>query len=147
MLAVGPELNGRRVLVVDDGPTLTHGGMPFGAGLVAARAAGGVIVDPRPYAVGSLAAVYEKFPHLGPVLPAMGYGDEQLADLVATIAATPCDVVVTGTPIDLAATVRARLGDRAIGHPVRHVRYELGAEAQEQLAGLLRSWIAQSCKA
>ncbi|HEX2783515.1 MAG TPA: GTP-binding protein, partial [Ilumatobacteraceae bacterium] len=116
VLAMGPEISGRRVLVVDDGPTLTHGGMPFGAGLVAARAAGGVIVDPRPYAVGSLATVYEKFPHLGPVLPAMGYGDQQLADLVATIAATPCDVVVTGTPIDLAATVRARLGDQAIGH-------------------------------
>ncbi|HEX2783836.1 MAG TPA: hypothetical protein VHN36_09645, partial [Ilumatobacteraceae bacterium] len=78
---------------------------------------------------------------------AMGYGDQQLADLVATIAATPCDVVVTGTPIDLAATVRARLGDQAIGHPVRHVHYELGAEAQEELAVLLRSWIAQSCKA
>jgi predicted GTPase len=147
VLAVGAEVNGRRVLVVDDGPTLTHGGMPFGAGLVAARAAGGVIVDPRPYAVGSLAAVYEKFPHLGPVLPAMGYGDQQLADLVATIAATPCDVVITGTPIDLAATVRARLGDQAIGHPVRHVRYELGAEAQDELAKLLGSWIAQSCKA
>lgn len=147
VLAMGPEISGRRVLVVDDGPTLTHGGMPFGAGLVAARAAGGVIVDPRPYAVGSLATVYEKFPHLGPVLPAMGYGDQQLADLVATIAATPCDVVVTGTPIDLAATVQARLGDQAIGHPVRHVHYELGAEAQEELAVLLRSWIAQSCKA
>jgi predicted GTPase len=147
VLAEGPEISGRRVLVIDDGPTLTHGGMPFGAGLVAARAAGGVIVDPRPYAVGSLAAVYEKFPHLGPVLPAMGYGDQQLADLVATINATPCDVVVTGTPIDLAATVRARLGDQAIGHPVRHVRYELGSDAQEALAGLLGTWIAQSCKA
>jgi predicted GTPase len=151
VLAEGPEIEGRRVLVVDDGPTLTHGGMPFGAGLVAAKAAGGLIVDPRPYAVGSLAAVYAKFPHLGPVLPAMGYGDAQLADLVATIAATPCDVVVTGTPIDLAATVRARLGDEAIGHPVRHVRYELGTEAQQSLARVLQPfierWQAQSCKA
>ncbi len=151
VLEAGPEIGGRRVLVVDDGPTLTHGGMAFGAGLVAARAAGGEVIDPRPYAVGSLAAVYDKFPHLGPVLPAMGYGDEQLADLVATIAATPCDVVVTGTPIDLAATVRARLGDEAIGHPVRHVRYELGAEAQVALAAVLQPWIeqwrAQSCSA
>ncbi len=147
VLADGPELDGRRVLVIDDGPTLTHGGMPFGAGLVAAKAAGGIVVDPRPFAVGSLAAVYAKYPHLGPILPAMGYGDEQLADLVATIAATPCDVVVTGTPIDLAATVRDRLGDRAIGHPVRHVRYELGSDAQEALGGLLKTWIAQSCKA
>lgn len=147
VLADGPDISGQRVLVVDDGPTLTHGGMPFGAGLVAAKAAGGLIVDPRPFAVGSLAAVYEKYPHVGPVLPAMGYGDEQLADLVATIAGTPCDVVVTGTPIDLEATVKARLGDRAIGHPVRHVRYELGAEAQHTLSGLLAAWIAQSCKA
>jgi predicted GTPase len=119
--------------------------------MVAARAGGGQIVDPRPYAVGSLAAVYQKFAHLGPVLPAMGYGDEQLADLVATIAATPCDVVVTGTPIDLAATVRARLGNEAIGHPVRHVRYELGEDAQRALATVLHPWIemwrAQSCSA
>ncbi len=139
------------MLVVEDGPTLTHGGMQFGAGMVAAWAADAEVIDPRPYAVGSLAAVYEKFPHLGPVLPAMGYGDEQLADLVATIAATPCDVVVTGTPIDLAATVRARLGDEAIGHPVRHVRYELGDEAQLALGVVLQPWTerwrVQSCSA
>jgi predicted GTPase len=85
--------------------------------------------------------VYKECPHLGRVLPAMGYGDEQLADLVATIAATPCDVVVTGTPIDLAATVRARLGDQAIGHPVRHVRYELGPETQVALTEVLRPFI------
>lgn len=142
VLADGPDIAGRRVLVVDDGPTLTHGGMPFGAGMVAARNAGGEIVDPRPYAVGSLVAVYEKFSQLGPVLPAMGYGDQQLADLVATIAATPCDVVVTGTPIDLAATVRNRLGDAdgdPLRHPVRHVRYELGEEAQRALAIALQS--------
>ena len=137
VLADGPELAGRRVLVIDDGPTLTHGGMPFGAGLVAAKAAGGEIIDPRPYAVGSLAAVYQKFGQLGPVLPAMGYGDQQLADLTATIAATPCDVVVTGTPIDLAATVRSRLGDRALTRPVRHVRYDLGVDAQRALADAL----------
>ena len=81
----------------------------------------------------------------------MGYDDAQLADLVATIATTRCDVVVTSTPIDLAATVRARLGDEAIGHPVRHVRYELGAEAQKALAELLQPfierWHAQSCRA
>lgn len=144
VLAEGPEIAGRRVLVIDDGPTLTHGGMPFGAGFVAAKNAGGEIVDPRPYAVGSLVDVYKKFSQLGPVLPAMGYGDQQLADLVATIAATPCDVVVTGTPIDLAATVRSRLGDAAgdpIRHPVRHVRYELGEEAQRSLASTLQPWI------
>ena len=151
VLDEGADIAGRRVLVIDDGPTLTHGGMPFGAGMVAAKAGGGVIVDPRPFAVGSLVKVYEKFPHLGSVLPAMGYGDEQLSDLVATIAATPCDVVVSGTPIDLAATVRARLGDQAIGHPVRHVRYELGADAKQALAEILLphvdKWRAQSCNA
>jgi len=151
VLEDGVQIEGRRVLVVDDGPTLTHGGMGFGAGMVAARVGGAVIVDPRPHAVGSLVEVYEKFPHLGAVLPAMGYGDAQLADLVATIAATPCDAVVTGTPIDLAAVVRERLGDAAIGHPVRHVHYELGAEAKHALAAVLQpwaqQWLAQSCNA
>jgi predicted GTPase len=85
--------------------------------------------------------VYERFPHLGPVLPAMGYGDSQLADLIATIAATPCDVVVTGTPIDLIAALRAQLGDQVIRQPVRHVRYELGASAKIELAALLAPWI------
>ncbi len=115
----GPDLLGRRVLVVDDGPTLTHGGMPFGAGLVAARGAGaGEIVDPRPFAVGSLARTLRRWPQLTNVLPAMGYGDEQLADLERTINATDCDVVVTGTPIDLGRLIRSR-------HPIRHVRYDL----------------------
>jgi predicted GTPase len=141
MLGEGPPIAGRRVLVIDDGPTLTHGGMPFGAAFVAAEAAGAEIIDPRPYAVGSLLDVFAKFTQLGPVLPAMGYGDQQLADLVATINATPCDVVVTGTPIDLGATVRSRLGDRAIIHPVRHVRYELAGDAQRALAEAMRPWI------
>jgi predicted GTPase len=117
-LGDGPTLAGRRVLVVEDGPTVTHGGMPFGAGTVAARAAGAQIVDPRPWAVGTIADTYRRFPHLGPVLPAMGYSAEQVADLGATVRAAACDVVVTGTPIDL-----ARLVD--LGHPVRHATYEL----------------------
>jgi predicted GTPase len=142
-LEPGPDITGRRVLVIDDGPTLTHGGMPFGAGMVAARAAGAEIVDPRPYAVGSLLAVYERFPHLGAVLPAMGYGAAQLADLVATIAATPCDVVITGTPIDLGEAVRTQLGPHAITCPVRHVRYELGETAQRGLAEVLAPSIAR----
>ena len=113
----GPDLAGRRVLVVEDGPTLTHGGMAEGAGTIAARQAGvGMIVDPRPWAVGSLAATFAAHPHLGPVLPAMGYGEAQLADLAATVRAVECDVVVIGTPIDL-----ARLAD--LGHPTRRARY------------------------
>jgi predicted GTPase len=118
-LDAGEPLTGRRVLVVEDGPTLTHGGMSFGAGTVAARQAGAAeIVDPRPFAVGSLKETFAKYPQLGSVLPAMGYGDEQLRDLEATIDAVECDVVVTGTPFDLGRLIRTR-------HPLRHARYEI----------------------
>jgi predicted GTPase len=115
----GPSLAGAAVLVVEDGPTVTHGGMPFGAGTVAAQRAGvGMQVDPRPYATGSIADVYRDNPHLGNVLPAMGYSDEQLRELAATINRADCDAVVTGTPIDLGRLIDSR-------HPIRHVRYEL----------------------
>jgi predicted GTPase len=135
----GPSLAGKRVLVIEDGPTITHGGMPFGAGTTAARAAGAAeLVDPRPYAVGSLRAVYEKYPHIGAVLPAMGYGDEQLRELAATIEATPCDVVVSGTPIDLGATLRAA---GLPSHPVRHVAYDLDQATKDRLLDLLLPWI------
>ena len=117
-LEPGPGLADAAVLIVEDGPTLTHGGMPFGAGWVVARQEGVAnVIDPRPYATGSIAAVFERFPQLGPVLPAMGYGPEQLADLEETIRAVPCDVVITGTPIDL-----GRIID--VGHPVRHAVYQ-----------------------
>jgi predicted GTPase len=115
----GPELAGKQVLVVEDGPTLTHGGMPFGAATVAARNAGvRSLVDPRPFASGSIARTFEQYPHIGPALPAMGYSESQLAELGAAIEKTPCDVVVTGTPIDLGHLV-------STSHPVRHARYEL----------------------
>lgn len=117
-LAPGPDLRGVRVLVVEDGPSVTHGGMAFGAGTVAARAAGAEVVDPRPWAVGALADTFARFPHLGPVLPAMGYSAAQVADLGTTARAVPCDVVVTGTPVDL-----RRLVD--LGHPVRRATYVL----------------------
>jgi predicted GTPase len=115
-----PELvRGKRALVVEDGPTLTHGGMTFGAGLVAAKKAGAAqIVDPQPHAVGSIAATYRKYPNAAGILPAMGYGDAQVADLAKTIAATPCDVVVVGTPIDLTRVV-------TLARPAVRVRYEL----------------------
>jgi len=118
-LGHGSPLYGKRVLIVEDGPTITHGEMEFGAGKVAALEGGAsVIVDPRAYAVGSIAKLYREFPHIGSVLPAMGYSDEQLHELEETINATPCDVVVTGTPIDLARLVR-------VDHPIRHATYEL----------------------
>ena len=119
VLEAGPELLGKTVLVIDDGPTLTHGEMPFGAGLVAARRAGAArIADPRPSAVGSLRDVLERWPRLTNVLPAMGYSDEQLRELEQTVNNVECDVVVTGTPIDLGRLIDSR-------HPIRHVRYEL----------------------
>ncbi len=127
----GPPLAGACVLVVEDGPTVTHGGMPFGAGTVAAQQAGAAMrVDPRPYAVGSIAEVFRTYPHIGPVLPAMGYDDEQLSELEATINATECDVVVTGTPIDLGRLIRSR-------HPMRHARYELEEVGHPTLAEVL----------
>jgi predicted GTPase len=98
-------LAGKRVLVIEDGPTVTHGGMPYGAGVIAAKRAGAEIVDPRPFASGSLAGVFAAWPHLTEVLPAMGYSPEQLADLAATIAAVPCDAVVVATPIDLSRLI------------------------------------------
>ncbi len=119
VLEAGPDLLGKTVLVVDDGPTLTHGEMPFGAGLVAARRAGAArIADPRPLAVGSLRDVFERWPQLANVLPAMGYSDAQLRELEETVNKVECDVVVTGTPIDLGHLIESR-------HPIRHVRYEL----------------------
>jgi predicted GTPase len=126
----GPDLRGARALVIDDGPTLTHGEMPFGAGLVAARRAGATIVDPRRSAVGSLRETLARWPRLTEALPAMGYGDAQLADLAATIDAADCDVVVAGTPIDLARLIPSR-------HPIRRVRYELEEQGRPDLADAL----------
>lgn len=103
----GERIGGKRVLVVEDGPTVTHGSMPSGAGLAAARQYGArEVVDPRPWAIGSLKEAYARHPHLGPVLPALGYRPEQVAELAATIAAVPCDLVLAATPIDLARLVR-----------------------------------------
>ncbi len=115
-----PELiKGKRALVVEDGPTLTHGGMTYGAGWFAAKSAGASeIVDAKPYAVGTIAATYKKYPNSGAILPAMGYSDQQIADLEATINATPCDVVVEGTPIDLTRVLKTN-------KPIAEVTYEL----------------------
>ncbi len=137
-LAEGPPVEGRAALVVEDGPTITHGGMPFGAGMVAAREAGAAsVVDPRLHAVGSIRDTFERYPHIGSVLPAMGYSDEQLHDLEQTINATPCDVVVTGTPIDL-----SRLIDS--DHPVRHAVYELSQLSGPALTDVLAPVVAMA---
>jgi predicted GTPase len=136
----GPDLLGKLVLVVDDGPTLTHGEMPFGAGLVAARNAGAArIVDPRPHAVGSLRDVFAKWPQLTNVLPAMGYSDDQLQELQETINAVDCDVVVTGTPIDLSRLITSR-------HPIRHARYELEEVGHPTVRDVLQPIVAQATR-
>ncbi len=112
-------LKGKRVLVIEDGPTLTHGDMPYGAAtIIAKQFEAAEIVDPRPYSVGSIKETYAKYPHLGAVLPAVGYGEKQIAELKETIARTPCDAVVIGTPVDLRRLM-------AIDKPTVRVKYEL----------------------
>lgn len=124
-------IRGKQVLVVEDGPTLTHGEMPYGAGVVAAQRFGaGEIIDPRPYAVGTILDTYKKYPTTGDVLPAMGYGDAQMQELQQTINATPCDLVLIGTPIDL-----GRLLD--ITHPNQRVGYDLQEIGQPTLTQVL----------
>ncbi len=125
-------IRGKRVLVIEDGPTLTHGEMAFGAAYVAAQRFGAAeIIDPRPYAVDSIAQTYEKYPTTGQVLPAMGYGDDQIRDLEATINRTPCDLVIVGTPIDLTHLL-------TIDHPMERVRYELQVIGHPTLREILR---------
>jgi predicted GTPase len=127
-------LRGRRALIVEDGPTVTHGEMGFGAGTVAAREHGAEIVDPRPFAAGSVRAVYEAYPHLRDVVPAMGYGDRQIRDLEETINTSDADVVVIGTPVDL------RLVLKRLDKPAVRVTYEL-AERGGDLRQIVTEWL------
>jgi predicted GTPase len=128
-------VTGKRVLVVDDGPTITHGGMPYGAGYVAALQAGArEIVDPRASAVGEIAEVFRRYPHIGKVLPAMGYSANELAELRATINGARADVVIAGTPADL-----TRLID--IDKPVVRARYEFAEVGEPRLSELIESFL------
>ncbi len=114
-------ITGKKVLVIEDGPTTTHGGMPFGAGVVAARLNNAAeIVDPRPWAVGEIAETFEKYPDIGPLLPAMGYGETQIRDLEKTVNAVECDLVIVATPIDLTRLL-------TIERPHMHIGYRLGS--------------------
>ena len=127
----------KRVLVVEDGPTLTHGEMAYGAGVVAARRYGASeIIDPRPYAVRTIAQTFAAYPNTGALLPAMGYGEEQIKDLEETINTTPCDLVIIGTPIDLRRVVR-------IEHPTDRVYYELQVIGKPSLEEILQSRFAK----
>jgi predicted GTPase len=133
-------VKGKRVLVVEDGPTLTHGEMRYGAGHVAAKRAGAKeIVDARPYAVGSIKTTFEKYSHITDILPAMGYGDKQMAELRMTIDATPCDLVIIGTPIDLGKLIK-------LNKPSMRVTYELkedGSALKDSVAKAVKGGVAK----
>ena len=133
----GPAIGGQRVVVVEDGPTLTHGGMTYGAGVVAARRFGAdELVDPEPVAVGSIKAVLERYPDLEPLVPAMGYGEQQMAELTETLNKVDADVVLAATPIDLGGLLE-------LNKPVTRVRYELAQASGRPLAEI----IAEALKA
>jgi predicted GTPase len=127
------QIRGKRVLVIEDGPTLTHGEMSYGAGWVAAMRFGAAeIVDPRPYAVGSILETYRKYPNTGKILPAMGYGAEMTRELEYTINNAPVDLVLIATPINLARILK-------INKPNQRVRYELQEIGQPTLEDLLKA--------
>ncbi len=128
-------IRGKRVLVIEDGPTLTHGEMEYGAGTIAARQAGASeIIDPRPWAVGTIKETFEKYPGIGALLPAMGYGGKQIRDLEATINAAECDLVIIGTPIDLNRVVRIR-------KPAVRITYELREIGTPNLETVLQPFL------
>ena len=124
-------IRGKRVLIIEDGPTITHGGMAFGAGATASRELARELIDPRPYAAGSLQDVYKKYPHIGSVLPAIGYSPEQMKDLERTIQLTPCEAVVIATPADL----RRRL---KIDVPAARVSYDFDVDLAPSLEQFLK---------
>ncbi|MEM2081545.1 MAG: cyclic 2,3-diphosphoglycerate synthase [Candidatus Bathyarchaeia archaeon] len=131
-----PELiRGKRALAIEDGPTVTHGEMPYGAATIAARKFGAKeLVNPKPYAVGSIRETYVQYPHLGAVLPAVGYSEMQIAELEATINATPCDVVLIGTPIDLRRVIK-------VDKPTVRVKYELQVISPVYLEEILENFL------
>jgi predicted GTPase len=128
----GMDLRGKRVVVVEDGPTLTHGDMAYGAGVLAAKKAGAELIDPRPFAVGSIRETFEKYSIVGPLIPAMGYSDKQRRELSETIKAAGADAVLIATPIDLRKVVD-------INVPAYRVSYELQEIGSPTLVDVLRS--------
>ncbi|MBN2205856.1 MAG: GTPase [Candidatus Aminicenantes bacterium] len=131
----GKAIKGKTVLVIEDGPTLTHGEMRYGAGIVAAKKYGARrIVDPRPYAVGTIKKTFQKYGHLDKVLPAMGYGDAQTAELAKTIDRVPCDLVVSATPIDLGRVLKTK-------KRLLRVRYELAESGPTTLKAVLQKFL------
>jgi predicted GTPase len=129
-------VRGRHAVVVEDGPTMTHGSMPHGAGFVAARAAGAIIVDPRPAAAPLLRDVFAQYPHIGPVVPAVGYSPDQLDALRLTLSTVSADVVIAATPVDLARLLR-------LDKPIIRARYDFAETSEPGLGGLIDDWLAQ----
>jgi len=136
MLDDPAQVRSKRVLVVEDGPTITHGGMGYGAGFLAAAEAGGEIINPRPFARGHLAAVFTEYPHIGNVIPAMGYSDDELADLRASIDASGADVVVAGTPCDLGRLLAAKT-------PIVRARYAFEEAGEPRLADVVVDFLKE----
>ena len=133
-------IKGKKVLVVEDGPTLTHGEMKLGAGTVAAMKFGAAeIVDPRPYTVGKLTETFKIYPNIGTLLPAMGYGDEQIKDLETTINNTECDTVIIGTPMDLNRIVK-------INKPTVRIGYDLDEIGNPNLTNVIDEFVAKFVK-
>jgi len=135
-IEVEGDIKGKRVLVVEDGPTLTHGEMPYGAGTVAAQQNGAEIIDASKYAVGSIKETFEKYPHLEKILPAMGYGRQQIRELEETINAADCDAVLAATPINLARLIN-------VNKPVIRVRYGVGKDTEKELEEVLNEFLSK----
>ena len=133
-LEAGADIRGKRVIVVEDGPTLTHGEMGYGAGVVAARRFGATLVDPRPWAVGSIKDVFKKFHHIGALVPAMGYSEEQIDELEKTLNAAEADLILIGTPIDLRRVCQ-------LDKPAVRVRYELEVIGEPTLEDLVSKYV------
>jgi len=127
-------IEGKRVVVIEDSPSVTHGGLPYGAGYVAAKKYGAEVIDPRPYAVGIIKRMYEEYPHMGPVLPSTGYTPEQLRDLAETIKRIDCDAIVLGTPADLTQLIK-------FDKPVVKVSYELKVVEGPSISELIDEFI------
>lgn len=132
------DINGKAVLVIEDGPTITHGGLAGGAGLFAAREfQAGSIIDPRPYAVGSIAEIFRNYPHIGPLLPAMGYSTAQTEELRQTIESSPCDMVLSATPIDINRIM-------TLSKPVKRVFYDIAEETGAPLKTIVSTFLAKT---
>lgn len=127
-------IKGKKVLVIEDGPTVTHGGMKYGAGMVAAKDVAGEIVDPRPFAVGSIKEMFKKYTHLTNILPAIGYGKKQISELEETINNTDCEVVVSGTPIDINRVLKST-------KPIVRIRYSVGETTAKELEDIVDKFL------